>query len=57
MTDEEYQEAKNGLINCLEMPSDNRGEKFLHKSVGIGSQISQSIGILFQQKLITMLRL
>lgn len=47
MTDEEYQEAKNGLINCLEMPSDNRGEKFLHKSVGIGSQISQSIGILF----------
>lgn len=47
MTDEEYQEAKNGLINCLEMPTDKRGEKFLHKSVGIGSQISQSIGILF----------
>ena len=29
------------------MPTDKRGEKFLNKSVGIGSQISQSIGILF----------
>lgn len=51
MTEEEFQAAESGIINCLELPQDNKGEKILHKSIGIGSQISQSIGILYSMKI------
>ena len=51
MSDKEFETAKTGLINCLEIFNDNRGEKILHKSIGIGSQISQSIGILYSLRI------
>lgn len=50
MSDEEYDEAKVNVFNSLEYyqtvaDSERTGKKFLRKSLGIGSQISQVSGI------------
>ena len=51
MTDEEYKESLNTLYNALEYAKIDEeeltGQKFMKKSVGIGSQISQISGVLY----------
>lgn len=56
MTDEEYDECMNGVFNALEYrntipKSEHTGEKFLSKSVNIGDQISQIIGIFYPYRI------
>ncbi len=51
MSDEEYSECMNSIFNKLEyrlIPKEKRtGDKFMEKSVNIGDQISQVVGIYF----------
>lgn len=52
LSDKEYEENKDALYNSLEyylsVPKELRtGEKFYYKSVGIGSELSQILGIFF----------
>lgn len=47
MTDEEYSGCMDRVYNALEMKESTKGEKFMKKSLGIGSQISQISGVFF----------
>ena len=51
MTDEEYKYCMNTVFNALEYSKINTmyltKEKYMHKSVGIGSQLSQHSGLLY----------
>ncbi len=51
LSDEEFIRCRDGVFNSLNyinIPKDARtGEKMLHKSVGIGSPVSQTIGIYY----------
>ena len=56
MTNEEYCRVMNGMFNKLEYrqipeTARNKGEKFLEKSVSIGDQLSQIIGIYYPNKI------
>lgn len=57
MTDEEYLQCLNVLYNSIEyrkLPKDSfTGEKYMAKSVGIGSQISQISGVYYPGKIDT----
>lgn len=47
LSDDEVAEFEHGPIDLIRHRESEKGEKFLHRSVGIGSQISQIIGIYF----------
>lgn len=51
MTDEEYDDALNGRYNSLNEIECHDGERYLHKSMSIGDQISQISGILFPSRI------
>lgn len=55
MTDEEYKESLNTLYNALEYAKIDEeeltGQKFMKKSVGIGSQISQISGVFYPTRI------
>lgn len=55
MTDEEYKESLNTLYNALEYAKIDKeeltGQKFMKKSVGIGSQISQISGVFYPTRI------
>lgn len=55
MTDEEYKESLNTLYNALEYAKidgeELTGQKFMKKSVGIGSQISQISGVFYPTRI------
>ncbi len=55
MTDEEYAESLNTLYNALEYVKIDKelltGQKFMNKSVGIGSQISQISGVFYPTRI------
>lgn len=57
MTDEEYAECLNTIYNALEYAEIDKskltGEKFMKKSVGIGSQISQISGVFYPTRIDT----
>ncbi len=47
MTHSEYLDCMNHVYNALDAPYSEKGEKFMHKSLGIGSQISQISGVFY----------
>ncbi|MCM1220159.1 MAG: reverse transcriptase domain-containing protein [Lachnospiraceae bacterium] len=56
MTDEEFENCKNEVFNSLRYSNEitkeqQTGEKFMEKSLGIGSQISQISGIFYPTRL------
>ena len=55
MTDEEFKNCHNKLFNSLEYEKINKnlkmGDKFMRKSMGIGSQISQLAGVFYPHRL------
>ena len=55
MTDEEYKTCHDKVFNSLEYEKINKklktGDKFMHKSMGIGSQISQLAGVYYPHRL------
>ena len=51
MSDEEYKQCDNGVFNSLQSKPCNNGEKILYKSVGIGSEISQMIGLFYLHRI------
>lgn len=57
MTDEEYAECLNTIYNALEYAEIDKakltGEKYMKKSVGIGSQISQISGVFYPTRIDT----
>lgn len=51
MTEEEYRECDEGVFNSLDYKPCNAGEKILYKSVGIGSEVSQMIGLFYLHRI------
>lgn len=51
MTDEEFANCMNLIYDSLSFPYGNSGEKFMRKSVGIGSQISQVAGVYYPTRI------
>ena len=47
LNDKEFKECYNNVYNSLEHKESNEGIKYMHKSLGIGSQISQISGIFY----------
>lgn len=51
MTDEEFKNCMNVVYSSLTFPYGNSGEKYMRKSVGIGSQISQVAGVYYPTRI------
>lgn len=47
MSDDEYKNCMNVVYNALESQESTEGQKFMKKSLGIGSQISQISGVFY----------
>lgn len=53
ISDEEFKQVDEGIFNSLLYVNrtSNKGEKILHKGVGIGSPVSQAVGVFFPYKI------
>lgn len=47
LSDAEIQEYESKPVDLLTLPKSTRGERFLNRSLGIGSQVSQIVGIYY----------